>query len=168
MLLHFIACNINYHYNFSVHQGQRTYYQDVSDILQIGEHQFAEVRLINLWITSMLVAWTSASNCARWYNDALAHTAPGVPEYPDWPFKLEVTSDQVYSAFTILSLLEDCNSRKEVLTVPHTGEEKERFRAAVRTRNDRMRAYGLGQHYHTCKKCTRIMTAGVNSTALSI
>ncbi|KAJ3499227.1 hypothetical protein NMY22_g19532 [Coprinellus aureogranulatus] len=157
-----LSCNVNYHHNFSVHQGQRTYYQEIPEILQIGEHQFAEVRLINLWTTTMLVAWSSASNCARWYNESLAHTAAGVPDYPDWQFKLEVSSDQVYNGFTILSLLEDCDRRKEALNVPHTGDDKDRFREAVRIRNDRVRAYGLGQHHHTCSKCTRILKQGIN------
>lgn len=116
----------------------------------------------------MLVAWSSASNCARWYNDSLAHTAPGVPKYTDWQFKLEVTSDQVYNGFTVLSLLEDCHGWNEHLTVPHTGEDKDRFREPVRIRSDRMRVYGLGQHHHVCKRCTRILPEGEKSIGVSV
>lgn len=37
--------------------GARTYYNGIPDVIQIGEHQFAEKRLIQLWITLMLVSW---------------------------------------------------------------------------------------------------------------
>ncbi|KAF8162630.1 hypothetical protein B0H34DRAFT_780644 [Crassisporium funariophilum] len=77
-LVHLICCNINYHHNFCVHQGQRIDYDGIPDILQIGEHQFAERKLVNMWIMMMLLSWTSATNY------------------------------QVYDTFTILSLLKDC------------------------------------------------------------
>jgi hypothetical protein len=35
----------------------RTYYDGIPDVIQVGEHQFAERRLIQLWITLMLVSW---------------------------------------------------------------------------------------------------------------
>ncbi|KAF8219601.1 hypothetical protein L208DRAFT_1339007, partial [Tricholoma matsutake] len=51
------TCNTNYHHNFSVNNGICTYYDGIPNVLQVGEHQFAERRLIQLWITMMLVSW---------------------------------------------------------------------------------------------------------------
>jgi hypothetical protein len=51
------ACNMNYHHNFHIKDGIRTYSDSILDIIPIGEHQFAEKRLIQLWITLMLVSW---------------------------------------------------------------------------------------------------------------
>ncbi|KAJ6564238.1 hypothetical protein B0H19DRAFT_893977, partial [Mycena capillaripes] len=69
-------CNTNYHPNFSVHAGMRTYYSDKPTYIQIGEHQFAEQKLVGLWVTLMLMAWylsrVSATNCAWTYDMALS------------------------------------------------------------------------------------------------
>jgi hypothetical protein len=51
------GCKINYHHDFFVKAGRRTYYDTITDVLQIGEHQFAETRLIRLWRTNMNIAW---------------------------------------------------------------------------------------------------------------
>jgi hypothetical protein len=51
------ACNTNYHHNFHVKNGIRTYHDSIPDIIPVGEHQFAEKWLIQLWITLMLVSW---------------------------------------------------------------------------------------------------------------
>src|SRR6267378_2547633 len=55
-------CKTNYHHNFRVSAGQRIYYTTILDIIQVGEHQFVETKVINLWITMMLLSWTSATN----------------------------------------------------------------------------------------------------------
>ena len=52
-----LECQTNYHHNFKVKDGVRTYYDGIPLIIQVGEHQFAEKRLIQLWITMMLVSW---------------------------------------------------------------------------------------------------------------
>ena len=69
---------INYHHNFFVQSGIQHYYSGIPDILQVAEHQFVERKLVNLRITLMVVSWTSATNCARFYNVALRgdHRAP--------------------------------------------------------------------------------------------
>jgi len=101
-----IGCKVNYHHNFRVHEGQWIYYDEIPDIVQIGKHQFAEQKLIGLWIIMMLLSWTSATNCTWIYNMGFTSN-----DLPDWQFKLQVTSDQVYDAFTILSLLKDCQTQ---------------------------------------------------------
>src|ERR1700761_5839702 len=57
-----VDCRTNYHNNFSVHAGLRTYYPGVPDLIQVGEHQFAESRLVNMWISSMLLGWCVANS----------------------------------------------------------------------------------------------------------
>jgi hypothetical protein len=38
----------------------RTYYDGLPEIIQVGEHQFVERKVINLWITLMMVSWYGA------------------------------------------------------------------------------------------------------------
>ena len=149
-LIFIIGCKVNYHHNFRVHEGQQIYYDKIPDLVQIGEHQFAERKLINLWIMMMLLLWTSATNCAQVYNMGFTSN-----DLPDWQFKLQVTSDQVYDAFTILSLLKDCQTQRATLVVPHGGPAKDRFTEAVCARNDRLRLCSQPELQHFCNKCTR-------------
>lgn len=160
-----IGCKVNYHHNYWVFQDQRIYYNGpgLPNIVQIGEHQFAERKLINTWILMMVLSWTSATNCARIYNTGFAANNP---KPVDWQFKLEVTSDEVYDAFTILSLLEDCQLQRSTLVVPHGGLAKDRFTAAVQTRNNRFRLCSQPELLHYCKKCTRFYP-GIIFIALS-
>lgn len=143
---------MNYHHNFYVFQGRRIYYDGIPNILQIGEHQFAERRLVEWWISMMLLSWTSATNCARIYNNGFSESNVAPQR---WQFKLEVTSDQVYDALITLSLLEDCRSQRSTLVVPHGGSAQDRFTEAVRLRNDRFRLCSQPVLWHHCKKCTR-------------
>jgi hypothetical protein len=140
----------------------------------VGEHQFAEKRLIQLWITLMLVSWyvfafihqksvltfalcrTSATNCARMYNHTLSDTAPP----GDWAFGFMVTTEQVWDGFVLLALLEDCQGRSKLLEVPHTGAQKDRFTAALRSRNLRFRTYGQPELRHYCNRCLRVFPDG--------
>ena len=52
-----VDCSTNYHHNLSVSADLCTYYGGVPDIIQVGEHQFIEKRVLNLFIRMMLVAW---------------------------------------------------------------------------------------------------------------
>lgn len=38
-------------------------YDGIPSIIQVGEHQFAEKQLIELWITMMLVSWQVFNLC---------------------------------------------------------------------------------------------------------
>ncbi|KAF8911997.1 hypothetical protein CPB84DRAFT_1841711 [Gymnopilus junonius] len=131
---------MNYHYNFYVQGGRRVYYDDtkIPDIIQVGEHQFIERKVIELWITLMVVSWTSATNCARFYNSALS----GNRKPPSgWTFGFTLDSDHVWNGFMILSLLEDLVPRKQVLSVLHTGLDQDQYKEAMQVRNRRMRLY---------------------------
>jgi hypothetical protein len=52
-----LGCNTNYHNNFSVHNGRRTYYSGKPTFIQVGEHQFVEDRVVELWTNQMLLGW---------------------------------------------------------------------------------------------------------------
>ncbi|KAF9041183.1 hypothetical protein BJ165DRAFT_1350265 [Panaeolus papilionaceus] len=150
--VHLYYCKINYHNNFRVHNHQRLYYDHHQiSILQIGEHQFVEVQLVNYWIRMMLLAWASVTNCARIYNET--HATSPIHQY-QWQFKFQVTSDQVFDAFILLSLLEDCSIRHETLVLPHTGLAKDCLTAAIQARNN---------HYRLCRnhKVSAIIIDGI-------
>lgn len=134
---------MNYHHNFCIKDGVCTHYDGIPDIIQVGKHQFAEKRLIQLWISLMLVSWqvtngkslvnlfvdswcrTSATNCACLYNLTLSSTTPlGTG---DWAFGFLVTTEQVWDGFVILALLEDSQQQSKTLKVSHTGAQKDRF-----------------------------------------
>ncbi|KAF8810914.1 hypothetical protein BYT27DRAFT_7221761 [Phlegmacium glaucopus] len=85
-------CKVNYHHNYHV-----------------GEHQFAEQKLINLWISMMLLSWTLATNCTRIFNTAMTEDST-----PEWQFSLSLTSDQVYDGFML-----NCVTQQKTLVVPH-------------------------------------------------
>jgi hypothetical protein len=72
-----------------------------------------------------------------------------------WQFGTRLTTDHVWDAFIILTLL-DYSERKEVcLAVPHTGDQKDRFTAAMRERNREVRQEGQDEVDHCCDKCMR-------------
>lgn len=51
------ACRTNYHGNFDVRAGVRTYYGGIPDYIQVGEHQFVETALVYHWVDLMLTSW---------------------------------------------------------------------------------------------------------------
>ena len=151
-------CNINYHHNFYICDGKRIYYDmSIPDIIQVGEHQFVKCKVIELWITSMVVSWTSATNCARLYNSALSGNRKPPPS---WKFGFTLDSDHVWNGFMILCLLEDLTPRKQTLIVPHTGLDSDRYKAAMQVRNHRMRLYSQPELRHYCNRCTHFTTDG--------
>jgi CxC5 like cysteine cluster associated with KDZ transposases len=51
------GCLTNYHNNFSVCNDVRTYYAKKPPYIQVGEHQYVEGQLIDLWTGQMLLGW---------------------------------------------------------------------------------------------------------------
>ena len=51
------SCRTNYHHNFFIRNGQRHYYGGIPDVLQVGEHQFAETKLAYMWHVNCNQAW---------------------------------------------------------------------------------------------------------------
>jgi hypothetical protein len=50
-------CQTNYHNNFSVQDGVRTYYMGIPSYILVGEHQYVEVKVVRMWIAQMLLGW---------------------------------------------------------------------------------------------------------------
>ncbi|KAJ6464032.1 hypothetical protein C8R45DRAFT_840554 [Mycena sanguinolenta] len=75
-----------------------------------------------------------------------------------WQFGCILTTDHVWDAFIILTLL-DYNDRKDTcLQVPHTGAQRDRFTEAMRTRNCEVIVHGQDEIGHCCDKCMRTLT----------
>ena len=70
-----IDCEVNYHHNYCVEKGKRIYYSGngIPEILQVGEHQFAERKLVQLWVTMMLVSWYVSCYSMGYTNDMIDH-----------------------------------------------------------------------------------------------
>ncbi|KAI0051230.1 hypothetical protein FA95DRAFT_1485797 [Auriscalpium vulgare] len=145
-------CHTTYHHNFYLHAGQRIYYAGIPDFLQVGEHQFVDSGLAALWTDLMVVSWVSATNCARSYEMSLSksETRPD-----DWQFSFTLTTEQVWDAFVILALLRDHERRGELLHIPHTGDQRDRFMAAMEHRNTRIVKEGQPELRHYCDRCIR-------------
>ncbi|KAF8236156.1 hypothetical protein L208DRAFT_1019439, partial [Tricholoma matsutake] len=50
-------CKINYHHSFCIEGSRQIYYNGIPDVIQVGEHQFVEWKVINMFMTLMLVSW---------------------------------------------------------------------------------------------------------------
>ncbi|EIW82978.1 hypothetical protein CONPUDRAFT_71627 [Coniophora puteana RWD-64-598 SS2] len=74
MLLTCPACNTCYRDNYCVHSKSDTctYYFDLPNFIQVGDHHFVETSMVKGWTNSMVVSHTSATNLATAYE--LSHT----------------------------------------------------------------------------------------------
>jgi len=103
----------------------------------------------------MNLAWVSAANCAAMYLHT--HNVKEGSHIPkSWPFQPKLNGKNVYDGFILLALLEDHRRRSSVLSVPHDGDQSERFKVAMQERNDRIRLYGQDELRHHCEKCVRV------------
>lgn len=73
-----------------------------------------------------------------------------------WQFGCVLTTDHVWDAFTILTLLDYNDRNGTCLHVPHTGEQKNRFTDAMRARNREIIQEGQDEIAHCCDKCLQV------------
>lgn len=74
----------------------------------------------------------------------------------DWQFGSQLTTEHVWDAFIIMSLLEDKLRAHQQLQVPHTGLQKDRFKEAMAERNKDFVLNGQPDAVcHACDKCFR-------------
>jgi hypothetical protein len=125
------GCKINYYHNYYVKGGCRYYYTDSLHVIEAGEHQFVERKVVNIWIDAMVVSHTSATNCARLYHRSFSHNniSPS-----GWPVEFTLTTEHVWDAFTITCLLNDSTRLGTQVIVPNTGLQKDRFTEVTRAR----------------------------------
>lgn len=71
-------------------------------------------------------------------------------------FTASLSTEHVWDAFVLLGLLEDSERVGDLLHVPHTGDQSQRFNEAMRKRNERFITYGQPDAvHHICDKCAR-------------
>jgi len=98
----------------------------------------------------------SATNCAKVYDLSFSQRETRALEDAGWQWGFKLTTEHVWDAFVILSLLRDRQGRQHHLVVPHTGLQKDRYKAAMQERNLRFVREGQPEVDHWCRKCTRI------------
>ncbi|KAF7311236.1 hypothetical protein MKEN_01025200 [Mycena kentingensis (nom. inval.)] len=149
-------CRVAFHNNFAVKDGTRTYYPgQIPQFLQVGEHQYVERKLAGLWLSLMFCGWVSATNCAQTYDLSLAGSNVGYMAQFGWQFGTRLTTEHVWDAFIVLTLLDHRQRHGRSLTVPHTGEQAERFMQAMAEHNAEVVNYGNNAVNHCCDKCLR-------------
>lgn len=52
-------CHTNYHHNYCVERDAkvRVYYEGIPTYIQVGEHQFVERKVVEMWTAMMLAGW---------------------------------------------------------------------------------------------------------------
>ncbi|KAI0754602.1 hypothetical protein C8Q80DRAFT_1139888 [Daedaleopsis nitida] len=145
------ACNTSYRHDYAVHQDVRTYYSGFPQYVEVALSTYVELRLLKLFTTLSLLSWTSATNAAHVYHEALS-LLTGKDRFKA-SFRLR--PEHVWDGFTALALLRDADDRSYALTVPHTGEQKSRFKEAMDARNTFMRCAGQPEFNHWCERCHR-------------
>jgi hypothetical protein len=70
-----------------------------------------------------------------------------------WKFGTRLSTDHVWDAFIILTLLDYHDRKNTCLAVPHTGDQKDRFTAVMRARNLEVVEEGQDEIGHCCDKC---------------
>jgi len=102
----------------------------------------------------MPITRLSASNAAKLYQMSFAKD---YLKDTEWQFVPRLTTEHVWDAFVIFSLLEDKKQRHERLCVPHIGDQASRFTEAMEQRNRDFIINGQPDAIlHACDKCLRI------------
>ncbi|KAJ6601870.1 hypothetical protein DFH09DRAFT_1069421 [Mycena vulgaris] len=140
---------------FSVRWGTWTYYAGIPQYIQIGGYQYTERKLTGSWISLMLVAHVSTTNCSRVCDMALSGQEEHDFAVGGWQFSSLSTTDHVWDAFIILTLLDYRDRRDTCLQVLHSGDQKDRSAAAMAVRNVEVIVSRQDVVDHCWDKCMR-------------
>jgi len=99
----------------------------------------------------------SATNCARLYE--IAQTRSSTERDESWQFLSSLTTREVWDAFVIVSLLDHEQTRGGRLQVPHDGDQKDRYTAAMRACTERIMTHGQEELPHACYGCMRVFSS---------
>ncbi|KAJ7196352.1 hypothetical protein GGX14DRAFT_673105, partial [Mycena pura] len=149
-------CHTRYHPTFYVHSNAstRTYYPESLQFLQISTHFYIDVELCELFSVMMSTSWTSATNCARTYNEGLCNQAIAPLLPTTWPVSFDMDVENVWDAFFLHNLILDRRAHSRVLQLLHNApSQSERLRPALRERNERMVGPGQDAWNHVCDTC---------------
>ncbi|PBK61320.1 hypothetical protein ARMSODRAFT_897040, partial [Armillaria solidipes] len=133
---------------------QRVYFGEVPHIIGATQTSYFEVGLIEVFRQAMVTLHASATGLAQWYNDGLQSPATNVPN--NFVLNNKLTAELVYEAFFLHGLLLDAYNRGASLSLPNSGEQRDRMDKALEERNKRM--VGTGQEFwaHRCKVCMQL------------
>jgi hypothetical protein len=98
----------------------------------------------------------SAKNCALAYDRALSLRQQQDANENEWRFGMKLTTEHVWDAFVLWSLLGQHNRNNQLVVVPHTGDQKDRFTELMQKRNDEIITEGQDEISHYCDKCMRV------------
>ncbi|KAG1840446.1 hypothetical protein F4604DRAFT_1598862 [Suillus subluteus] len=149
------GCNTMYHHNYSMNGGVRTYYEGLPEYVEVANHHYVATNVVHM---------VSAMNCA--WNYDLSHACLERSSILDgaWPFSPQLTTENVWDGFVILSLLNNCRSRGVRLHVHSKIEQKYRFTLAMEECNACMVTEGLPELPHYCDLCMRTYDDNDNKT----
>ncbi|KAJ7635627.1 hypothetical protein B0H17DRAFT_1107508, partial [Mycena rosella] len=149
-------CRTRYYPNYFVHTKVtiRTYYKEDLEFLQVSGHFYVDIDLCELFALMMVTSWTSATNCARTYNDGLSNQIVGSSLPTTWPYTFEIDVEDVWNSFFLYNLILDHNARGRALELSHTASsQSERLLPALHERNARMAGPGQDAWNHVCDLC---------------
>ena len=69
---------------------------------------------------------------------------------------MRMTTDHVWDAFVIWTLLRQHEKKNRVIIVPHYGDQKNRFTRLMEERNREVIEHGQEEISHYCDKCMRV------------
>ncbi|RPD72710.1 hypothetical protein L226DRAFT_511398 [Lentinus tigrinus ALCF2SS1-7] len=144
-------CGTVYYPNYTAYQGIRRYYAGLPEFVQVSDHKYVERTVLEHFTMLSVLSWTSATNAAHIYHESLSQLKDAEREIARYRLRAEHTWD----GFVILALLRDARDQSTVLEVPNGGEQKDRFTAAMRARNERIRRSGQPEYAHYCTRCVR-------------
>ncbi|KAF9538119.1 hypothetical protein CPC08DRAFT_808246 [Agrocybe pediades] len=154
------GCGTRYYPNYFVNSqiSTRAYYRETPsnqfEYLHVAEHVFVDRRTCNLFSTMMLAAWTSASNCAKIYNEGIALEDLGHSLPAAYTKKFELDTETVWNGVLLHWLLDDAFEREEHLELAHNASSQAKaLEPALRARNLRMAGTGQEAWNHICDLC---------------
>ncbi|KAI1791108.1 hypothetical protein LXA43DRAFT_889807, partial [Ganoderma leucocontextum] len=155
------GCHTRYYPNYFVHEeaSTRTYYHGLPPFIPITQKSYVSAEVCEMFATLMNISWTSATNCAQFYN--LSCGKEDLSEYLpyDWKVSHELNPELVWDAIFSYSLLLDHHERREALELPHNApSQAERLRPAIQARNIRMEGPGQEHWSHACNLCCWVHT----------
>ncbi|KAF8193747.1 hypothetical protein BJ912DRAFT_848103, partial [Pholiota molesta] len=150
-------CNTRYYHNYYVEKKKstRTYFdREFFDFIHVAQHVFIEARTLELFSTMMLHSWTSATNCARIYNEGLELKALSLSLPVAYSKSFSLTVNTVWDGVLLHWLLDDAKEHREYLRLVHdAASQAKRLQPALRARNFRMAGPGQEAWNHACEVC---------------
>ncbi|KAF8233107.1 hypothetical protein L208DRAFT_1422992 [Tricholoma matsutake] len=138
-------CHCEHLFHSAMNASKRTYYRGSFNFIQIATHLFT---------TMMAHAWTSATNCARIYNEGIGvhKLTPSLPDAYSKSLKLD--AEDVWNSLFLYWLLLDCQEQGTILELDHkAGSQAHRLEPALQACNLQILGTGQEEWSHACDAC---------------